>query len=91
MFRHEQIRLAVDNLLEGVARGAVSQRVVGLLLLEAVVADEHHRLPAFAPGPDQGADVALARRVVAPSPAGVIEGLLHVENKQGRTVHASGI
>ena len=90
VLRDQQIRLSREHVLEGVAGMVAAERVVGGLLLEPVVADEHDRLAALAPGVDERADVALAVRVVARAPGGIVERSLDVKHDEGGALHRAG-
>ena len=76
----EQVGLAGDQVLEGVAGVVGGERGAGLV---GVVADEDERAAVRAPVLDQRGDVLLAARVVARAPGRVVEGLLDVDDDEG--------
>ena len=76
---HQQVGLARDHLLEGVARLGRVQAPAGL---RGVVAHEDDRAAVRAPVGEQAPDVGLAVGVVARAPRRVVEGLLDVDEHE---------
>ena len=86
---HQQVGLALDHLLEGVARLGGVQAPAGL---RRVVAHEDDRAAVRAPMGEQAPDVGLAVGVVAGAPDRIVEGLLDVdEHERGAIGREHGV